>query len=147
MGPDSLADPTRPRINFTSGRRENDPSLVQVFSQEKSLAVRIMYDFSTLLEHLHFSELWDSWKSTTRRSMTISTAGSVQQERMCKPEASNAEQGEEVCHQGWRFTLLSQGMEEGNVAFPVLTALHHQSCFPLGDRQVLGLVPYAVCRT
>ena len=52
-----------------------------------------------------------SWKSTTRQSMTISTAGSVQQERMCKPEASNAEQGEKVCHQGWRFTLHSQGMD------------------------------------
>ena len=35
---------------------------------------------------------------------------------MCKPEARNVEQSEEVCHQGWRFTLLSQGMEEGNVA-------------------------------
>ena len=45
---------------------------------------------------------------------------------MCKPEASNAEQGEKVCHQGWRFTLHSQGMdaytellsEEGKAAIP-----------------------------
>ena len=41
-------------------RRENDLSLVQVFRQEKSLAVR-----------------------------------------MCELEASNADQSEEVCHQGW----------------------------------------------
>ena len=31
---------------------------------------------------------------------TISTAGSVQQERMCKSEANNAEQSEVVRHQG-----------------------------------------------
>ena len=31
--------------------REKDPSLVQVFCQEKSLAVRMMFDFSTLLEY------------------------------------------------------------------------------------------------
>ena len=32
-------------------RRENDPSSVQVFRQEKSLAVRMIHDFSTFLEH------------------------------------------------------------------------------------------------
>ena len=41
----------------------------------------------------------------------ISSAESVQQERMCNPEASNAEQSEEVCHQRWRFTLHRQGMD------------------------------------
>ena len=59
--------------------RENDPSLVQVFRQEKSLAVRMMYNFSTLLEHLKlFKNFGDPWKTTTRQSTTsISTGGSV----------------------------------------------------------------------
>ena len=29
---------------------------------------------------------------------------------MCKPQVSNAEQSEEVCHKRWGFTLHSQGM-------------------------------------
>ena len=43
----------------------------------------MMYNFATLLEH------WDSWKSTTRRFATISTAGSVQQEWMKKRATRN----------------------------------------------------------
>jgi len=39
-------------------RRENDPSLEQVFRQEKSLAVRMVYDFQHLYNILHYSELW-----------------------------------------------------------------------------------------
>ena len=76
-----------------------------MFCQEKSVAARMMYDFATLLEH------WDSWKSTTRRFTTISNAGSVQQERMFIPEASNTEQSKESCHQGLHFTLHSPGMD------------------------------------
>ena len=30
-------------------------------------------------------------------------------DKQCQPETNNAEQIEEVCHQGWRFTLHSQG--------------------------------------
>ena len=89
--------------------------------------------------------------------MTISTAGSVQQERMCKPEASNAEQGEKVCHQGWRFTLHSQGMdaytellsEEGKAAIPTDpdSPASPELLPSYRDRQVFGLVPHGVCRT
>ena len=60
-GSDPLAESIR-RIVSASGpgsilladsilRRENDPSSVQVFRLEKSLAVRMIYDFSTFLEH------------------------------------------------------------------------------------------------
>ena len=42
--------------------RENNPSLVQVFRQEKSLVVRMMYVFSLLLEHFYIIlNFCDSW--------------------------------------------------------------------------------------
>ena len=65
-GSDPLAESIR-RIGFASRSdlppdqvlivdsilcRENDPSLMQVFRQEKPPAVRMVYDFSMLLEHL-----------------------------------------------------------------------------------------------
>jgi len=64
---------------------------MQVFHQEESLAVRMM---STLLKH--FTIFWTlathgNWLESTRRSEV-----SIMNGCMCKPEASNAEQSEEV---------------------------------------------------
>ena len=50
-----VADPIRPRINLTSGfnplLRKQSVFGTSIPSKKKSRAVRMMYDFSTLLEH------------------------------------------------------------------------------------------------
>ena len=88
----------------------------------------MMCDFSTLLEHF-----------TLFRALGLT------------------EQGEKVCHQGWRFTLHSQGMdaytellsEEGKAAIPTDpdSPASPELLPSYRDRQVLGLVPHGVCRT
>ena len=77
---DLLADLICPQINFTSRKRF---VLVQVFRQEKSLAVRMIYKFSTLFTTFYIiHHFGNSWKSTTRLSTSISTAGSILQEAL-----------------------------------------------------------------
>ena len=67
----------------------------------------MMYDFSNTSFALfralatHGNRLTDDLRLSVER---------VKHEQTYKPEASNAEQSEEVCYQIWRFTSHSQGM-------------------------------------
>ena len=99
-------------------RRGNDPSLVQVYRQEESLAVRMMYKFSTLLEHFTLFRTSATHGNRLPDDLLLSPLRELSTRKQCKPEASNAEQSEEVCYQGWRFTLHIQGwtqLSKGNV--------------------------------
>ena len=96
-----------------------------------------MNDFSKLLEHftLFRTLAIDSWKSTTGRSTTVFTAGSVQQ----------------CTYQRWRFTLHSQGLNnlrKGNAAIPTdldSPALATRVTVLLGiDKGCKGLVPHSL---
>ena len=71
----------------------------------------MMYDFSTLLEHFHYLELatilWQLMEIDYQTIYDYIPPLWEVSSRKCKRQASNAEQNEEVGHQGWCFTLHS----------------------------------------
>ena len=82
---------------------------MQVYRQEESLAVRMMYKFFTLSEHFTLFRTSATHGNRLPDDLRLSPLREVSTKKQCKPEASNAEPSEEVCHQGWRFTLHIQG--------------------------------------
>ena len=59
-------------LSSLRGFPSNRPSLVKVFHQEKSLAVRMMYNFSTLLEYFTYFRMLVNHRNLTTRQSAVS---------------------------------------------------------------------------